>query len=372
MAFFSNQGVPFAQAVGSVESTSRPLGPLTAYRDGSLGSDCPPCNCASGGGGGDRDGMQEEVDSRFAFDTPKAWHDGIFQAHEGVPGMLHAHSSGTVGAPSEALGLPLYLNGREVTMPLTIHHGTMGLGADTSAEDLTLDVSKAPGLADLKNLIRFWVASPLGKSVGLDASTIPADWVNTPWSITDGMLIQTILNRKAVPSPEQLKISSYDTLVAPKLTVGDQFYPLPQLIFYLATSLRGAAPAAWEGYAKSWISPFFKNLIPFWTEAFQQMSKMVSAGSTQDAQIMAAGLRVYPESLTITWPDGTVTRGSGVLKQGATTAKEAVIPPSVVPGTPEAKKAAEAAPTTNYILYGGLAALAVAGLYLTMKGPSRR
>lgn len=95
MTFFSQQGIPFAQAVGAVESTERLLGSLRAYHDGSLGQECPPCNCAAppppGGG--------FPGDNAFALDTPSSWHDGIFRAQRGQRGTLHATNDGVLSSP---------------------------------------------------------------------------------------------------------------------------------------------------------------------------------------------------------------------------------------------------------------------------------
>jgi len=378
MAFYSEQGTPFAQAVGLVDSTSRKFGSLTAYRDGSLGDDCPPCRCDSGDGS---DGSgQREADDRFAMDTPKAWHDGIFRAHEAPPGTLRAFSSGTVGMPSEVigLGLPLYINGREVKTPITLYHGASGLGAlpEPDPTSYNLNMTAIPGgLGDAKLLLVAYVASKAGEAV---RNALPSNYYGegnlvTPWGVNDASAVREILN--TIPAPGQLTLTTANTIVAQQLATGNLLYPTPQLLLYLAWALKSSDPAAWDAVRKKFTSPFFTQLIPFWLENFEVLGAAISelnknpndAAKAKFVSDLTTKLRPYPESVYMTWADGTITRGSGLINAGAATKDLKPIDPSalVVPDKDKEK------PQTNYLLWGGVVAGVAALFYLTTRKPGR-
>jgi len=195
-AYFSNQGVSFAQSVGALgrvgqlqsfhDGSLGGVGLLTSYHDGSLGRTAPQQAYRDGSLGAPEStatsllngALVETWDSRPVLGNGNAqlvtvesetnsaplrqaecmadcsrqamgpqslqslqvkvgpsssWHDGIFQADSDAGfGNLQASNSGSLGGDSmdglhgnsmDGLGMPLYIDGREVTRPITIHHG---------------------------------------------------------------------------------------------------------------------------------------------------------------------------------------------------------------------------------------------------------
>jgi hypothetical protein len=101
-AYFSGSGAPIRQgAAGLGNFFTGPLPPVRATQDGSLGE-------YFGG-----DNAAESAPSVFAFQ------DGVLGAPRGSSdGPLMAYKDGS-------LGMPLHIDGRLVTRPVTIHHGPM-------------------------------------------------------------------------------------------------------------------------------------------------------------------------------------------------------------------------------------------------------
>lgn len=101
-AYFSSSGAPIRQGAAGIGSFfSGEVPPVHAFREGSLGE-------YFGG-----DNAAEAAPPVFAFQ------DGVLGGPRGSSdGPLRAYKDGS-------LGLPLYIDGRLVTQPVTIHHGPM-------------------------------------------------------------------------------------------------------------------------------------------------------------------------------------------------------------------------------------------------------
>lgn len=104
-AYFSSSGAPIRQGAAGIGSFfSGEVPPVHAFREGSLGE-------YFGG-----DNAAEAAPPVFAFQG------GVLGGPRGSSdGPLRAYKDGSLGG----LGMPLYIDGRLVTQPVTIHHGPM-------------------------------------------------------------------------------------------------------------------------------------------------------------------------------------------------------------------------------------------------------
>lgn len=381
MAFFSQQGLPFSQAVGFVPQ----LGPLRACNDGVLGADCPDCPpCSSSSSENNETGLSlssqdEEAASSFFTDRPRAWHDGIFSSPEGSEGSLHAFHDGSLGGGTltafrngslggsltafhnGSLGLPLYVNGRLVTDPITIHHGRLnGLGAalDLSALPLIVDFKDPLALGDFRTLLKFFLSSPFvgGKGLPTYDAFYPEGAVASPgWSAYDSHAVNTIFNSK-VFSGTGAAFQKFKTF-----KLGDQNLPTAPFLYWLMASAAESdtnSASNIAGMENLSNTPFFKVTLPNFMRGAVEAETMQSPAKDSRREEL---LNIIANT-EINWPDGTVTVGDRLVKTGETT-KDL-----------KAEGSTNAAAKPNYLLYGGIAVGVVALGYLFRKqlGLSRR
>lgn len=127
MAYYSQQGATIMQGVGSFFEGKPPV--AMAFKDGSFGAPMMP---GPGALRSYQDGSLGEY-----FDTPAqiarperydldgslmSFRDGSLGAR--MPGDMPGADQAYEGGILHALGLPLFVNGKEVTGPLTIRHGS--------------------------------------------------------------------------------------------------------------------------------------------------------------------------------------------------------------------------------------------------------
>jgi hypothetical protein len=394
-AYFSPQGIAFPQAVGSVE-------PLVAYRRGILGSGAPrfvpganlPNQAFNSGSlGGDilyqGNGVRLETDTPDSSSTSvfsddealmarinsapaNSWHDGIFAAQDGGNvGPMQAYNSGS-------LGLPLYINGRQITKPMTIRHGSIngcsgcGLGADAPAADpastpavvsptapsastpvtipvvpaATLPSTVSAGIDPLASIIDLGSPATLADmrafltwvsllQVGGNSSAVPPLPAVPGWSQSDIDRVKMIDSTMAPPA--QRGTLSNGMILGPDWLVGSQSIPTPAWILYLAAVMSGAGTAngnVWQGNAYS--TPFFLKTIPQYLAAY-------SAGKQDWAQTQTPISML--NSIMLTAPDGTVIQGGKVTISGAT----------VTPGTPGYVAPHATSSTPKMLMLGGVA-----------------
>ena len=372
MAFFSNQGIAFPQAVGTIFGPGKiPQGQprafhegslgfmprlgglradqegslgsmMRAYRNGSLGdTDCPECPPCPGAEDPMSYSSESGSDRFLAKNTPHAYHDGIFMAPEQTDGTLQAEQNGSLSGGG--LGLPLYVNGRLVEDPITIHHGYLsGMGA-TSAFNadtlpLLLEVNSLDALTDIRNLLVAYLVSPAGKAAGFDASTIPATYMATPsWGPVDMALVGNLVQKLDVPTLQKSGFFPFANYMAGKSNV-----PTAPLLYWLGSAVNASNPDGFKAVLSSAKTPFFRATL---AEVVAGMVGVVPPSPVVNDIIAAMS------NTQITWPDGTSTIGDKVAPSGTT--------PS---------STASAAKSTNYLLYGSLLAVAgVATWYLFKK-----
>jgi hypothetical protein len=279
---------------------------------------------------------------------------------------LQPYKDGSLG--NDGLGYPLYVDGRLVQRPITIHHGPMngcgcsGVGADAAAAaPVAFDLSDPNQLHDMKLLVwNFEVASFLGgpaeaQAQGL-ASPGTAQWLAAPWTAQDGAILSKSI---AVALQSAAKDGGIE-----KLSYG-VFNPAKQAWGTSGTGEPNAVALYFMGYLVN-MGKEISNLlkIKFKTIQFQQgLSTFATAlenaitvaqKDPKTGAAMANDLRSLAENTTIKTSSGSLS-----------TPAQAYIPSVVGADKALAKKKDN---TAKIVVFGSLAAIA---LYLILR-PKKR
>lgn len=386
-AYFSPQGQPFPQAVGEADS-----------RNISGEEACVLCDTFKQGG---------ESKPQDMGPTPKAWHDGIFQADDGGNmGPLQAYHSGSLG-----LGMPLYIDGKLITRPMTIRHGSVDgygcsgcdLGADPAATPSvvapsapsatvvtpqaillpplgsTLDLSMPDMVRDLRYAIA-WIYNLLNVGKGT-TGLIQNSFMEAPgWGdqytstvMLNLMELLTYINSGGYGGSSGVAYADMSTrlsIVALQKTngfisaqnwlIGTAYLPSIQFLLYSAIFATGAGTDRGTPWPKDQFkTEFFKLTIPL-------MLANYAAGLTAppaSIESARAGFQNAVNNLWVTAPDGTGIRGDVVVYKGST-----------IPGGGAVTPGKSSGVNPLYVV-GGLAVAAVGvgyAIHLLRRGRVRR